>query len=152
MHISAKADYAMRALLALAAHEGTKPMKAEEIARSQGIPLKFLENILVELRKDGLVTSQRGAEGGYRLAQPSKDITAAVVIRAVDGPLAEVRGIRPEDARYDGSAVHLREVWVAVRASLRTVLESVTLADIVAGHLPRKVEQLTADPEAWVPH
>jgi Rrf2 family protein len=152
VHISAKADYAMRALCALAEHEGPKPLKAEEIARGQGIPLKFLENILVELRKDGLVSSQRGAEGGYRLARPPKELTAAAVIRAVDGPLAEVRGIRPEDARYEGPAEHLREVWVAVRASLRAVLESVTLADIVDGHLPRKVERLTADPEAWLPH
>jgi Rrf2 family protein len=152
MHISAKADYAMRALCALAAHPGPKLLKAEEIARGQGIPLKFLENILVELRKDGLIASQRGAEGGYRLAQEARTVTAAMVIRAVDGPLAEVRGLRPEDARYEGSAEHLREVWVAVRASLRSVLESVTLADIVAGHLPRKVEKLTADPDAWLPH
>jgi Rrf2 family protein len=152
MHISAKADYAMRALLALAAHQGPKPLKAEEIARGQKIPLKFLENILVELRKDGLVQSQRGAEGGYRLALPADTITAAKVIRAVDGPLAEVRGLRPEASHYEGTAEHLRDVWVAVRASLRSVLEAVTLADIVAGHLPRKVEKLTADPEAWLPH
>ena len=152
MHISAKADYAMRALLALAADEGDKPVKAEEIARRQGIPLKFLENILVELRKDGLVASQRGAEGGYRLAKSPEKTTVAAVIRAVDGPLAEVRGIRPEDSSYEGAAEHLQEVWVAVRASLRGVLESVTLADIVNGHLPRKVEKLTSDPDAWLPH
>jgi Rrf2 family protein len=152
MHISAKADYAMRALIALAAHEGPKPLKAEEIARTQSIPLKFLENILVELRKDGLVSSQRGAVGGYRLAQDPKAITAAQVIRAVDGPLAEVRGLRPEAATYDGTAEHLREVWVAVRASLRSVLEAVTLHDIVGGKLPKKVEKLTADPDAWRPH
>ena len=152
MHISAKADYAMRALLTLAASDTEKPVKAEEIANRQGIPLKFLENILVELRKDGLVASQRGAEGGYRLAKPPEKTTVAAVIRAVDGPLAEVRGIRPEDATYQGAAEHLREVWVAVRASLRGVLESVTLADIVDGHLPRKVEKLTADPDAWLPH
>jgi Rrf2 family protein len=142
----------MRALLALADRPDTKPVKAEEIARGQGIPLKFLENILVELRKDGLVASQRGAEGGYRLAKAPDQTSVAAVIRAVDGPLAEVRGIRPEDANYVGPAEHLRDVWVAVRASLREVLESVTLADIVSGHLPRKVAKLNADPEAWLPH
>jgi len=152
VHISAKADYAMRALLLLAAHEGAGPVNAEEIARKQGIPFKFLENILVELRKDGLVASQRGAEGGYRLAKPPDKVSVASVIRAVDGPLAEVRGLRPEDAKYEGSAEHLREVWIAVRASLRAVLESVTLQDVVTGHLPRRVEKLTTDPEAWLPH
>jgi Rrf2 family protein len=152
VHISAKADYAMRALLALAADEGDKPVTAEEIARRQGIPLKFLENILVELRKDGLVASQRGAEGGYRLAKPADKTSVAAVIRAVDGPLAEVRGIRPEDAEYQGAAEHLQDVWVAVRASLRNVLESVTLADIVEGHLPRDVGKLTENPDAWQPH
>ena len=152
MHISAKADYAMRALLALASHRGDHPLKAEEIATSQGIPLKFLENILVELRKDGLVQSQRGAEGGYRLAKPPKDVSVASVMRAVDGPLAEVRGLRPEDARYEGPAEHLQDVWVAVRASLRAVLEEVSLDDIVRGQLPRRVERLTTDPDAWIPH
>ena len=152
MHISAKADYAMRALLTLAADTDDKPVKAEEIARRQGIPLKFLENILVELRKDGLVASHRGADGGYRLAKPPENTSVAAVIRAVDGPLAEVRGIRPEDAEYQGAAEHLRDVWVAVRASLRSVLESVTLADVVDGRLPRRVAKLTEDPDAWKPH
>jgi Rrf2 family protein len=152
VHISAKADYAMRALLTLAASDADTPVKAEEIARRQGMPLKFLENILVELRKDGLVASHRGADGGYRLAKAPEETTVAAVIRAVDGPLAEVRGIRPEDAEYQGDAEHLQEVWVAVRASLRNVLEAVTLADIVAGRLPRSVGKLTEDPDAWTPH
>jgi Rrf2 family protein len=152
VHISAKADYAMRALLTLAAHRGEGPLKAEEIARSQGIPFKFLENILVELRKDGLVSSQRGAEGGYRLGLAPDKVSVASVMRAVDGPLAEVRGLRPDAAEYVGPAEHLQDVWVAVRASLRSVLESVTLADIVKGQLPRKVERLTEDPDAWRPH
>ncbi len=152
MHISAKADYAMRALLTLAADDAGKPVTAEQIARRQGIPLKFLETILVELRKDGLVASQRGAEGGYRLAKAADKTSVAAVIRAVDGPLAEVRGIRPEDAEYQGAAEHLREVWVAVRASLRNVLEAVTLADVVTGRLPRSVGKLTENPDAWQPH
>ena len=152
MHISAKADYAMRALLTLAACDDDKPVTAEAIAREQGLPLKFLEGILVELRKDGLVTSQRGADGGYRLAKAPDETSVAAVIRAVDGPLAEVRGIRPQDAQYQGAAEHLRDVWVAVRASLRNVLESVTLADVVAGHLPRSVGKLTENPDAWQSH
>ena len=142
----------MRALLTLAADDDDKPVKAEEIARRQGIPLKFLENILVELRKDGLVASQRGAEGGYRLATAPNKTSVAAVIRAVDGPLAEVRGIRPEDTHYQGAAEHLQDVWVAVRASLRNVLESVTLADIVEGRLPRSVGKLTENPDAWQAH
>ncbi len=152
MHISAKADYAMRALLVLAADQTGGPVRAEDLARSQGLPVKFVENILVDLRRAGIVTSQRGGGGGYRLARPASAITPADVIRALDGPLADVRGLRPEAATYEGSAEHLRQVWIAARASLRSVLERVTLADVVAGRLPEELHVLTADPEAWKPH
>ena len=152
MHISAKSDYAVRALLELAAADGTVAVRAEALATAQGMPVKFLENILVDLRRAGLVTSRRGSEGGYRLARPAEEITLASIIRAVDGPLAEVRGERPEASDYDGAAVHLRDVWIAVRASVRSVLESVTLAQVVDGKLPRKVRGLIEDPDAWRPH
>ena len=151
MRVSAKADYAIRAALELAVAEGG-PLKGERIAHAQGIPLKFLENILLELRHHGLVQSQRGAEGGYWLARPAEEITLAEIIRAVEGPIANVRGIRPESVEYDGSAARLRDVWIAVRASLRSVLESVTLADVVEGELPDAVRGLIDDPEVWQPH
>ena len=149
MHISAKSDYAVRALLALAAQPDDGPLTGEAIARSQNLPTKFLENILVDLRRAGFVRSQRGPEGGYRLARPASEITPAEVVRMIDGPLAEVRGLRPEATDYEGPAEHLQEVWVAARASLRKVLDEVSLADIVVGRLPRHVKTLTADPEAW---
>ena len=151
MHISAKADYAMRALLTLAADQGTAPVKAETLATAQHLPVKFLENIMVDLRRAGLCHSQRGAEGGYRLARPADRITVADVVRALDGPLAEVRGLRPEAAAYEGPAAHLQEVWVAARASLRSVLEEVSLADVVAGTLPEQVAKLLETPDAWAP-
>ena len=141
----------MRALLALAA-DPNGVMTADRMAAAQHLPVKFLENILVELRRGGLVASQRGAEGGYRLARPADEITAADVLRLVDGPLAEVRGARPEAAVYEGPAAHLQEVWVAARASLRSVLERVTLADVVGGTLPEEIRSLTTDPDAWKPH
>lgn len=149
MYISAKVDYGTRALLALAASTTGQPVKAEVLAAAQGLPVRFLESILVELRRAGLVVSQRGADGGYRLAMPPDRIAVADVFRGLEGPLADVRGLRPEDARYEGPAEHLRDVWVAVRAALRMVLESVTLADVAAGTLPDEVSQLLADPEAW---
>ena len=152
MRVSAKADYALRAAAELAAAEGSGPVKGEQLARAQGIPPKFLENILLELRHAGLVQSQRGAEGGYWLARPADEITLAEVIRAVEGPLANVRGTRPESVEYEGAAESLRQVWIAVRASLRGVLESVTLADVARGELPSSLDQLLADPEAWRPH
>jgi Rrf2 family protein len=151
VRVSAKADYAIRAMVELAAHEGG-PLKAERIAQAQEIPLKFLENIMTDLRQGGLIRSQRGAEGGYWLARPAEQITLAQVIRAVEGPLANVRGRRSEEVEFGGSAVPLREVWVAVRASLRSVLESVTLADVARGELPDAVVRLTADDDAWLPH
>jgi Rrf2 family protein len=152
VNISAKADYAMRALLILATDDSGKPVKGARLAEAQGIPLKFLENILLELRNSGIVASQRGAEGGYWLAQKPNAVTIADVIRAVDGPLAHVRGLRPETTSYEGAAEHLQQVWIAVRASLRSVLEKVTLADVASGKLPRVIERLNADPDAWVAH
>ena len=148
MHISAKAEYAMRALLTLAAADGG-PMTAEQLATAQGLPVKFLENILVDLRRSGLVRSQRGNEGGYRLARPAKEITVAEVLRIVDGPLAEVRGERPGQSTYEGAAEHLQEVWIAARAALRSVFEHVSLADIASGKLPARIAKMAADPDAW---
>jgi Rrf2 family protein len=152
VRVSAKADYALRAVAELAAAEGEGPVKGEAISRAQGIPLKFLENILLELRHVGLVQSQRGAEGGYWLARPAGEINLAEVIRAVEGPLANVRGTRPEAVEYAGAAENLREVWIAVRANLRAVLESITLADLADRKLPESVRALLADPEAWRGH
>ena len=151
MRISAKADYAVRAAIHLAvnADEG-RPTKGEAIATTQDIPVKFLENILGDLRHAGLVRSQRGADGGYWLNRPPAEIAVADVIRAVDGPLASIRGQRPEDVPYSGSAESLQEVWIAVRKNLRAVLETVTLADLASGQLPAHVVKLAKDPEAWV--
>ncbi len=151
MHISAKVDYAVRALLVLTAAGGS-PVPAEGLATSQALPRQFLQNILNQLRHTGLVVSQRGSEGGYRLARPPSEISLADIMRAVEGPLAEVRGDRPESTVYTGPAEHLQSVWVAVRASLRSVLENVSLADVVSGELPPAISALTADPDAWVPH
>jgi len=150
MHIPAKVDYGLRALLTLAASGA--PQTAEYLAGEQALPPRFLGAILADLRRAGIVASQRGAEGGYRLARDAKEITMADVIRALDGPLAEVRGYRPELTNYDGAAENLQQVWVAVRASLRSVLEKVTLADVIGGNLPAHVKKLTADPESWVSH
>jgi Rrf2 family protein len=148
VRISAKADYALRASVELAVAQPGPPMKAEAIARAQGIPVKFLLNILSELKHARLVQSHRGAEGGYALARPASEITLADVIRAVEGPLANVHESSPEDVSYPGSAEQLKEIWIAVRASLRAVLERVTLADLAAGNLPPDVLELARDPEA----
>jgi Rrf2 family protein len=148
MRVSAKADYAVRAVVELAV-SGEGPIKGERIAQAQDIPLKFLENILLELRHAGLVRSQRGAEGGYWLARPAEEITLAEVIRSVEGPIANVRGEGPQDVEYTGSAAPLRDVWIAVRANLRSVLEAVTVADVARGELPAAVEELVLDPDAW---
>lgn len=152
MRVSAKVDYAVRAGAELAFVGGGRPVKGEALASAQGIPLKFLENILLDLKHAGLIQSQRGSEGGYWLARAPEEITLAEVIRAVEGPIANVRGERPEQVEYGGSAEALRDVWIAVRANLRAVLESVTLADVAAGRLPDAVSRLAADPEAWLPH
>ena len=151
MRVSAKADYALRASVELAAHEQDTPLKGELIAEAQGIPLRFLENILGELRIAGVLDSRRGAEGGYLLARPAAEISLGDVIRAVDGPLANVMGARPEALEYAGAAAPLREIWVAVRSSLRQVLDEVTLADVAGGTLPPEVIQMTEAPEAWQP-
>lgn len=152
MRVSAKTDYAIRAALELAAAPDEKPVKGERIATAQAIPLRFLENILMQLRHAGLVDSRRGADGGYRLARPAADVTLADVIRAIDGPLAGVSGTRPESLAFEGTAEPMRDVWIAVRAALRGVLEQVTLAEVVAGELPANVRALVADEDAWVPH
>jgi len=150
MRISAKADYAVRAAIELAAAPTDKPVPAERIATSQGIPLNFLEHILSELRVAGLVGSQRGTDGGFRLAKEPQQVTVADIIRAVEGPLATVRGARPEDADYPGAASQLPRVWIAVRKNLRNVVEHVTLADVASAHLPASINRLADDPEAWV--
>ncbi|WP_462185778.1 MULTISPECIES: RrF2 family transcriptional regulator [unclassified Frankia] len=149
MQISARADYALRALLTLAASNG-RLVKGEALAAAQDLPLRFLENILTDLRRAGLVQSRRGADGGYQLSLPPDRITIATVIRATDGPLASVRGRRPEDTNYDGAAKNLQDVWIAVRVNLRRVLEAVTLADVASGQLPDIVTTLGGDPDAWV--
>ena len=150
MRISAKADYAVRAAVELAAATDAKPVKAELIAGAQGIPLNFLENILSELRNAQIIRSQRGAEGGYRLARSADQVTIADIIRAVEGPLATVRGGRPEDAEYPGPASQLPRVWIAVRKNLRSVVELVTVADVANQSLPSSISTLADDPEAWV--
>lgn len=152
VRISAKADYAVRATAELAASAGRGPLKADLIAQAQGIPLRFLLNILSELKHARIVQSHRGAEGGYSLARSPEKITLADVIRAVEGPLASVHEARPEEITYQGPAESLQEIWIAVRANLRAVLEVVTLADLAGGVLPDSVKALAADPEAWVPH
>ena len=151
MRVSAKADYALRAVIELAA-AGDGPVKGERVAQAQEIPLKFLENILGDLRHAGIVRSQRGIEGGYWLARPADEITVAEVVRAVEGPIANVRGVGPEQVEYAGSAARLRDVWIAVRANLRAVLERVTIADVARGELPASVAELAANPDAWQPH
>ncbi|MBV9802187.1 MAG: Rrf2 family transcriptional regulator [Solirubrobacterales bacterium] len=150
MRISAKADYAVRAAIELAATSNGKAVPAERIATSQGIPLNFLEHILSDLRIAGLVRSQRGADGGYRLAREPAELTIADIIRAVEGPLATVRGGKPEEAEYPGAASQLPRVWIAVRKNLRSVVEHVTVADVAAANLPDSINALADDPEAWV--
>jgi Rrf2 family protein len=150
VRISAKADYAVRAAVQLAHAADGAPTKGEAIATAQAIPLKFLENIFTDMRHAGLVRSQRGADGGYWLARPAREITVADVIRAVEGPLASVRGEPPEEVDYTGTAAPLQQVWIAVRASLRGVVENVTLADLAEGSLPTRIEKLASDPEAWI--
>jgi Rrf2 family protein len=149
VRISAKADYALRAAAELAA-AGGGPVKGEQLATSQQIPQKFLENILADLRQAGLVRSQRGADGGYWLNKDAADISLADVIRAVEGPLASVRGQRPEDVDYPGAAAELQRVWIAVRSSLRGVVEHVTLQDLAGGTLNKDVQRLADDPESWI--
>lgn len=149
MQVSARVDYGMRALAELASRGPDGLVTGEELAELQGLPVKFLEGIMTQLRRAGLVVSKRGAEGGFRLGRPSEAITVADVFRALEGPIASVRGMAPEDLAYAGAATHLREVWVATRAALRSVLEEVTLADIVSGGLPDHTRGLLDLPGAW---
>jgi Rrf2 family protein len=150
MRVSAKADYAVRAAAELAAAEEGLPVKGERLAEAQDIPLQFLEHILLELKHHGIVRARRGAKGGYWLARPADEVTIAEIVRAVEGPIAHVQSTPPEAIEYRGNAEHLQEVWIAVRASLRNVLEEVTLADLVSGQMPSVVGDLAADPDAWV--
>ena len=150
VEISAKTDYAVRALLGLA-QRAPELVKVDVIISEQQLPRKFVEAILGELRRAGLVRSQRGAEGGYGLARPASEITLGQVIRAVDGPLAEVRGLRPHETTYTGVAQHLPQVWVAVRASLRRVLDETTLQHVLTGKLPAHVRRMVEAPDAWLP-
>ncbi|MFW6599421.1 RrF2 family transcriptional regulator [Propionibacteriaceae bacterium Y2011] len=151
MDISARTEYAVRATLILARAQaaGADPVPADELAAEQDLPRKFLEAILADLRRGGVVVSQRGASGGYRLARPSAELSIGAIFRAVDGPLAEVRGLRPSETTYTGVAQHLPTLWVAVRASLREVLDGVSVADVLSGDFPASVDQLLAVPDAW---
>jgi Rrf2 family protein len=149
VRITAKADYAVRAALELAGAEEGQPVKGEKVAGAQGIPLQFLEHILLDLKHGELVKAKRGVHGGYWLARSPEEITVADVIRAVEGPLANIADLPPEDTDYPGNAARLREVWIAVRANLRGVLEQVTLAEVRSGELPPPITDLLDDPEAW---
>ena len=148
MRVSARSDYAVRALIEVAGRPG-EPVTADQVSKAQDIPLKFLLGILGDLRRAGLVRSQRGPSGGYLMDREPASITVADIMRAVDGPLASVQGSRPEAMAYPGAAARLQEVWVALRASLRSVLEAVTLADLVSGELPPVIGKLTSDEGAW---
>ena len=149
MHVTAKADYAVRAVVELAGSRQDAPRKVDDVARAQEIPVSFLENILTQLRSAGIVRSQRGPEGGYWLAHPPGEINLAQVIRAVEGPLVGVRGQRPEEIQYVGSSESLQQVWIALRANLRKVLERVTVEQVAAGKLPKEVVALTREEQAW---
>ncbi|MEV7444493.1 Rrf2 family transcriptional regulator [Streptomyces sp. NPDC091204] len=149
MRISARADYAVRAALQLAASQDDGPVKAEAIADAQDIPHKFLEGILNDMRRGGLVLSQRGGNGGYRLAKPAQSISIADVIRVVDGPLVSVRGVRPPDLSYTGPAQALLPLWIALRANVREILDGVSLADVASADLPADVSALAETPGAW---
>jgi Rrf2 family protein len=149
MHVTAKADYAVRAVVELAGSSQAAPRKVDDIAQAQSIPVSFLENILTQLRSSGVVRSQRGPEGGYWLARPAEELDLAHVIRAVEGPLVGVRGQRPEEIEYTGSAESLQQVWVALRANLRKVLEETTVADVAEGKLPKEVAALAKPDAAW---
>jgi Rrf2 family protein len=148
VRISAKVDYAVRAAIELAA-AGGEPIKGEAIADAQDIPLKFLENILGELKHTGIVASRRGAQGGYWLAKDADEVSLADIVRAVEGPLATVRGQGPESLEYKGEAEPLQKVWIALRANIREVMEDTSLADVVGGKLPSEVRELSEPAEAW---
>ena len=149
MHVTAKADYAIRAVVELAESAQDSPRKVDDVARAQGIPVSFLENILTQLRSSGIVRSQRGPEGGYWLARAPEEVNLAQIIRAVEGPLVGIRGQRPEEIEYVGSSESLQQVWIALRANVRGVLEQVSIANVAAGKLPKDVLALTRQEEAW---
>ena len=149
MHVTAKADYAMRAIVEISVAPDGRA-KAEQIASAQDIPLGFLRGILTDLRRSGLIVSQRSANGGFRLARPASEITIAEVVRSVEGPLALVRGLRPTELDYPGATAPLRDVWIALRANLRAVLDHTTIADVADGRLPELVRSLAADPDSWL--
>jgi Rrf2 family protein len=150
VQISARGDYAVRATLELAASYPST-LSAQALADAQGLPRKFLEAVLADLRRSGVVHAVRGAEGGYVLSRPPKEVTIGQVLRAVDGPLAGVRGHRPEQTSYTGTAVHLPTLWVAVRAAVRSVVDEVSLAELATGDLPSRIHELTEAPDAWQP-
>jgi Rrf2 family protein len=150
VQISARGDYAVRAALSLAAAYPSL-MSAAAVAADQDMPRKFLEAVLADLRRAGIIRAQRGAEGGYTLAQPPREVTVGMILRAVDGPLAGVRGLRPEQTRYEGAAHNLPDLWIAVRAAVRDVVDEVSLAELVSGKMPSHVKRLTTRPDAWQP-
>jgi len=152
MRVSAKADYALRALIEMTRSDDSRPVSAEELGRRQEIPHGFLQAILADLRRAGVVVSQRGQSGGWRLARKPGDVSVADVIRAVDGPLVSVYGLRPEAVTYNESAEVLQHVWIAARRSLRDVFEQVSIEQLSAGELPEAVTKRTADEDAWAPH
>ena len=152
MRVSAKSDYALRALIELAVRDAGETVSAEELGRLQSIPHGFLQAILADLRRAGIVLSQRGQSGGWRLARPAADVSVADVIRAIDGPLVSVHGTRPESVSYNESAGALQLVWIAARSSLRDVCEQVTIRDLATQKLPRPVAARTKDEDAWQPH
>lgn len=152
MRVSAKSDYALRALIEIALRDDGRPVSAEELGRLQEIPHGFLQAILADMRRADIVVSQRGQSGGWRMAKSADDITVADVIRAVDGPLVSVYGLRPEAVSYSGTAEVLQHVWIAARSSLRDVFEKVTIAQLADQHLPREVTSRTAREDAWQSH
>ena len=152
MRVSAKSDYALRALIEMAGRSDGLPVSAEELGRQQDIPHGFLQAILADLRRSGVVVSQRGQSGGWRLARPAGEVSVADVIRAVDGPLVSVYGLRPESVRYNDSAEVLQHVWIAARSSLRDVFEHVSIQQLADSQLPSAVTSRTADEDAWQPH
>jgi Rrf2 family protein len=149
VEISAKSDYAVRALLELASR-APELVKIDAIVSDQQLPRKFVEAILGDLRRAGIVRSMRGADGGYALARPAASISIGAVIRAVDGPLAEVRGLRPDEMIYSGLSEHVASLWVAVRASLRSVLDDTSLQQLLTGELPAHVRKMVDDPDSWM--
>lgn len=152
MRVSAKSDYALRALIEMASRSDRKAVSAEELGRVQDIPHGFLQTILADLRRAGIVMSQRGQSGGWRMAREADGVSVADVIRAVDGPLVSVYGLRPEAVEYNESAEVLQHVWIAARRSLRDVFEQVSIQQLADGRLPRAVTSRTADDDAWLPH